>query len=432
MDDLTLQAQSESRLRQSGARTTLASLIGNVLEWFDFAVYGYFASDIGRQFFPQSSPAAQQLLAFAVFTVGFGARPIGSLVLGVVGDRVGRRAMLVFSIVLMGVATLLMGLLPTYETIGAAAPVLLVTLRLIQGFSVGGEFTGSMVYATELAGRSTRGLIAGAAASGTTIGFMLGSASSWLIHFLLSPEDVAAWGWRVPFIGSAVIVLFGWFLRRGLQETPAGEQAVAQRAPVLPSLLGDWLPILQTFGIAAMTNAAYYLVFTYAVERRSSDPGAGSAFLLVNTISLAIVLLAKPLGGWLSDRTGRRRLMLTLTILAMVLMLPALQLMLYGGPWAFALGQMLLALPLGMSLGLQGAMLVEIFPLRTRATSLSFAYGITVALAGGTAPLVSAWLVQQFGEPLTPGWYMLLYGFMALAVLIPMRETNTRALAAPA
>jgi MFS transporter, MHS family, proline/betaine transporter len=325
-----------------------------------------------------------------------------------------------------------MGLLPTYDVIGPAAPILLVTLRMIQGFSVGGEFTGSMVYATELAGRSTRGLIAGAAASGTTIGFMLGSASSWLIHSLLSPEDVAAWGWRVPFIGSAAFVLIGWFLRRGLQETPAGEQAVAQRAPLFRSLLADWLPIVQTFGIAAMTNAAYYLVFTYTVERRSGDPDAGSAFLLANTISLGVVLLAKPLGGWLSDRIGRRRLMLTLTILAMLLMLPALQLMLYGEPGAFALGQMLLAIPIGMSLGLQGAMLVEIFPLRTRVTSLSFAYGITIALAGGTAPLVSAWLAERFAEPLTPGWYLLVYGLFAIAVLIPMRETNTRALAAPA
>jgi MHS family proline/betaine transporter-like MFS transporter len=431
MDDLALKT-APSRVRQSSSRTTLAGLIGNVLEWFDFAVYGYFASEIGGQFFPQSSPAAQQLLAFTVFAVGFGARPIGSLVLGAIGDRVGRRALLVFSIALMGGATLLMGLLPTYEVIGPAAPILLVTLRMIQGFSVGGEFTGSMVYATELAGRSTRGLIAGAAASGTTIGFMLGSASSWLIHSLLSPEDVAGWGWRVPFIGSAVFVLIGWFLRRGLQETPAGEQAVAQRAPLFRSLLADWLPIVQTFGIAAMTNAAYYLVFTYTVERRSGDPGAGSAFLLANTISLGVVLLAKPLGGWLSDRIGRRRLMLTLTILAMLLMLPALQLMLYGQPGAFALGQMLLAIPIGMSLGLQGAMLVEIFPLRTRVTSLSFAYGITIALAGGTAPLVSAWLAERFAEPLTPGWYMLVYGLMAIAVLIPMRETNTRALAAPA
>jgi MFS transporter, MHS family, proline/betaine transporter len=431
MDDLALKT-APSRVRQSSSRTTLAGLIGNVLEWFDFAVYGYFAGEIGGQFFPQSSPAAQQLLVFTVFAVGFGARPIGSLVLGAIGDRVGRRALLVFSIALMGGATLLMGLLPTYDVIGPAAPILLVTLRMIQGFSVGGEFTGSMVYATELAGRSTRGLIAGAAASGTTIGFMLGSASSWLIHSLLSPEDVAAWGWRVPFIGSAAFVLIGWFLRRGLQETPAGEQAVAQRAPLFRSLLADWLPIVQTFGIAAMTNAAYYLVFTYTVERRSSDPDAGSAFLLANTISLGVVLLAKPLGGWLSDRIGRRRLMLTLTILAMLLMLPALQLMLYGEPGAFALGQMLLAIPIGMSLGLQGAMLVEIFPLRTRVTSLSFAYGITIALAGGTAPLVSAWLAERFAEPLTPGWYLLVYGLFAIAVLIPMRETNTRALAAPA
>src|SRR5262245_60786020 len=168
--------------RQSAARTALAGLIGNVLEWFDFAVYGYFASDIGRQFFPQSSPGAQQLLAFAVFAVGFCARPFGSLVLGTVGDRFARRSLLVLSIAMMGGATLRTGLLPPYESIGAAAPVLLVALRLIQGFSVGGEFTGSMVYTTELAEESKRGLIAGAAAAGVTIGFMVGSASAWAIR----------------------------------------------------------------------------------------------------------------------------------------------------------------------------------------------------------------------------------------------------------
>jgi MFS transporter, MHS family, proline/betaine transporter len=155
-------------------RAALAGVIGNVLEWFDFAVYGYFASDIGRQFFPQSSPSAQHLLAFAVFAVGFGARPIGALVLGRVGDRIGRRALLMLSIALMGSSTLLMGLLPTYASIGMAAPVLLVTLRLIQGFSLGGEFTGSMVYTTESSTSSTRGLVSRSAAVGFTSGFILG------------------------------------------------------------------------------------------------------------------------------------------------------------------------------------------------------------------------------------------------------------------
>ena len=261
---------------QSTGRTAAAGLIGNVLEWFDFAVYGYFATVIGQQFFPQSSPGAQQLLSFAVFALGFGARPIGSLVLGRVGDRIGRRPLLVLSIAMMGVSTLLIGLLPNYESIGVAAPLLLMLLRLIQGFSVGGEFTGSMVYTTESSAAATRGFVSSSTAAGTTLGFILGSGSAWLVHALLAPDEVAAWGWRIPFVGSFILCIIGWFLRRGLDETPEGRQAAAARPPFIPSLLADWRPMLQTFGIVAMTNAAYYLTFTYAVERRASQAAAGS------------------------------------------------------------------------------------------------------------------------------------------------------------
>jgi MHS family proline/betaine transporter-like MFS transporter len=413
---------------QSPLRTVLAGLIGNVLEWFDFAVYGYFASDIGRQFFPQSSPSAQHLLAFAVFAVGFFARPIGGLVLGRVGDRIGRRALLILSIGLMGGSTLLIGLLPNYEAIGAAAPMLLVTLRLIQGFSVGGEFTGSMVYTTELAPQSIRGIVSSSAAVGVTLGFILGSGTAGLIHASLDAQQVASFGWRIPFVGSVLFVIIGWLLRRGLHETSEGLQAATNRPPLLSSLVADWLPMVQTFGIVAMTNAAYYLTFTFAVERRSSVAAAGSTFLLANTLSLVAVLFSKPLGGWLSDRTGRRRLMIILTIATMILVIPALRLMLNGTTWQFIFGQLLLAVPLGMALGLQGAMVVEIFPLRTRVTSMSFAYSITLALAGGTAPLVSTWLVERLGEPLAPAWYIMLYGAIGLALMWPMKETNTRPL----
>jgi len=413
---------------QSALRTALAGLIGNVLEWFDFAVYGYFASDIGRQFFPQSSASAQQLLAFAVFAIGFFARPIGGLALGTIGDRIGRRALLTLSIALMGGSTLMLGLLPTYQHIGMAAPLLLVAMRLIQGFSVGGEFTGSMVYTTELSSPMTRGLISSSTAAGVTIGFILGSGSAWLVNASLSRDQVAAWGWRIPFVGSVIFCVAGWFLRRGIHETAEGLKAVASRPPLFPSLIADWLPMVRTFGIVATTNAAYYLTFTYVVERRKSLPGGGSGFLLANTVSLILVLIAKPLGGWLSDRVGRRRLMLVLTVTTMSLIYPALRLMLHGTPWQFMFGQFLLAVPLGMALGLQGAMVVEIFPLRTRVTSMSFAYSITLALAGGTAPLVSAWLIERFGVPLAPAYYVMLHGAIGLALLWPMQETNTRTL----
>jgi MFS transporter, MHS family, proline/betaine transporter len=426
-------APCQSAPRQSAVRTALAGLIGNVLEWFDFAVYGYFASDIGRQFFPQSDPTAQQILAFAVFAIGFAARPIGSLVLGPVGDRLGRRALLTISIALMGGATLVLGLLPTYAQIGMAAPLLLVTMRLIQGFSLGGEFTGSMVYTTELASPRERGFISSSTAAGVTIGFILGSASAWLVTRFLTPDQVASWGWRIPFVGSVLFFAVGWFLRRGIYETEEGEKAAAIRPPLFSSLAGDWLPMVRTFGIVATTNAAYYITFTYVVERRKSlsaaaGTGDGSIFLLANTLTLVLVLFAKPLGGWLSDRTGRRRLMLVLTVAIMAAIYPALQAMIYGPPLQFVLAQASLAIPLGMALGLQGAMLVEIFPLRTRVTSMSVAYSISLALAGGSAPLVSAWLIKTFNEPLTPAYYILLHGLVGLALMLPMKETNTRSL----
>lgn len=425
---VTASGDTPPPIPQSPLRTALAGLIGNVLEWFDFAVYGYFVGDIGRQFFPQVSAAAQQLLAFAVFAIGFLARPVGSLVLGMVGDRIGRRALLTVSIALMGGSTLLIGLLPTYQQIGLAAPLLLVTIRLVQGFSVGGEFTGSMVYTTESASAMTRGLISSSTAAGVTIGFILGSGSAWLVNALLSTGEIAAWGWRIPFVASVIFCVVGWFLRRGLRETVEGLRAVASRLPPIPSLIADWRPMLQTFGILATTSAAYYLTFTYIVERRKNASEGGSAFLLANTLSLILVLIAKPLGGWLSDHTGRRRLMLVLTVAIMSLIYPAFQLMLYGTPLQFMFGQLLLALPIGMALGLQGAMVVEIFLLRTRVTSMSLAYSITMALTGGTAPFVAAFFIETLGQPLAPAYYVILHGIVGLGLMWPMRETNTRSL----
>ncbi len=414
-------------LRQSTARTALAGVIGNVLEWFDFAVYGFFVSAIGQNFFPSSSPTAQKLLAFAGFAVGFVARPFGSIALGLIGDRIGRRALLTVSIAMMGGATLLLGLLPTYAQIGVAAPILLVALRLIQGLSVGGEFTGSMVYTTELASPLWRGLISSSTAAGTTIGIMLGNVSALIITASLTREQIVSWGWRVPFILSALFCISGWFLRRGIKETDEGKKAATLRIPVLESLAADWLPMIRTFGIVGMTNAAYYLTFTYAAERRSTI-GGSTAFWAANLCALAVVLIAKPFGGWLSDRIGRRRLMLILTVVGMAAIFIALPILLTGSPWAFWGAQVMLAVPFGMALGLHGAMLVEIFPLRTRVTSMSIAYGLTLVLAGATTPVVSTWLIDILGHPSAPAYYIMVYGAIGLALMWPMKETNANRL----
>ena len=410
---------------QSALRTAAAGLIGNVLEWFDYAVYGYFSTEIASAFFPATmDPYEKSLLTYVIFWAGFAARPVGGLVLGVVGDRIGRRALLTLSITLMGAATLVIGLLPTYKTIGFAAPLLLVLMRIVQGFSLGGEFTGSMVYTTELASPLMRGIIASSTAAGTTLGFILGSGTAWLVNDSLGAHASADWGWRIPFIGSVVFCILGWVLRSGIHESEQGQKAAAARAPIFASLLGDWKPIVQTFGIVAMTTAAYYLTFTFAVEQRKAE---STTFQLVNTISLFVVLAGKVLGGWLSDRFGRLRMMVWLTIALFPALLCGQWLMLHGAPGEFFLGQVLLGFPLAMALGLQGAMVVEIFPLRTRVTSMSFAYSITLTLAGGLAPLIAIWLLKHVSAT-APALYVMCYGAIGLAIMMTMTETNSRSL----
>jgi MHS family proline/betaine transporter-like MFS transporter len=367
-----------------------------VLEWFDFAVYGYFASNIGHQFFPTSTPAVQQLLTFGTFALGFLARPVGSLVLGRVGDRIGRRALLTLSISLMGGATLILGLLPTYEQIGIAAPALLLLMRLAQGFSLGGEFTGSMVYTTEGSSPLIRGLVSSSTAAGTR----------WL-----HPRFGLGMGRQRPCCrrpgrdGDGAcrcrqrrLLRAGWCLREGHQRVGRKGLKAAEVRP-LASLLADWKPIVQTFGIVAMMNAAHYLVHLRRGTPQSMTGESGNAFLFANTLTLFVVLFAAA-GGWLSTAPPAPDDGATVVTMAAILALR----MLYGTPLEFTLGQM--RWPCRWGCRSARARWSSDLPLR-RGSRRCFAYSMT-PLAGGSAPLVSSWLIETLqwrSRPRSTSWH---------------------------
>ena len=409
---------------QQRRAATLAALLGNALEWFDFAVYGYVATPLGQAFFPAEDPGLQAVAAFGVFAVGYLMRPVGSLVLGPIGDLLGRRNMLSLSIVLMGGASLLIALLPTHAQWGASAGLVLLGLRMIQGFSVGGEFTGSMTYATEAARPGHQGLLASLATAGGLLGFSLGSLTVGLLAGALGETAMAAWGWRLPFALGGLVALLGLWMRRRMPETLAPEHR--DRLPAgLGSLLramGGRLAevrqqgplVLRIVALVSFANVVFYVLFVYLVDYSSHQIGsslaqANATTTVIQTAGLPLVLL----GGLLADRWGKRsvnRLGNLLLALVTPIALPLVQL---AGPRGLAFGQLLGVLPVMLTMGAQGAMAVEWVPVRQRCTVFSIAYSLAMALFAGTAPVVCSWLLEEQGWQWGPALYCSLYALPA-------------------
>ncbi len=415
--------------RQSTWRTVSAGLVGNMLEWYDFSVYGYLAAPIGAQFFPHDDPFTQQILVFATFAVGFVARPIGGLVLGRFGDLHGRRALLTLSITLIAASTLAMAVLPTAASIGITAPILMILLRVVQGFSLGGEFTGSIVYTTEMATRGRRGLISSSTAFGTSLGFVLGSGAVALSTYALGNEAMHQWGWRVPLAASVGFAAVGWWVRRTAHETPEARLSARARPRLATAFASDWRAMVRLFSIIGVSNAALYFTVTAEVEAAKIRLPEQAAFIQgLATAGLAIVALSKVAGGWLSDRLGRRRSALAVTVLLMAALVPGHLAFAHGTPGAVMLGLIIMGIPLAMHLGLQGALVVELFPVASRVMSMSFSYSITLALVGGTAPLIYSWLVTKHDLEWGPTIWMAALGALSFVALISMRDTTDRPL----
>ena len=386
-------------------RVVMASLIGTTVEWYDFFLYGSAAALVfNKLFFPEFDPLTGTLLAFATYALGFVARPVGGIVFGHFGDRIGRKRLLMLSLILMGVATVLIGLLPTYAQIGIWAPLALIALRLVQGFAVGGEWGGAVLMAAEHGDAARRGFWASWPQAGVPAGNLLAAAVLAVMAAVQTEADFLAWGWRVPFILSALLVVVGWYIRNRVAESPRFEKEIdeaeaAAKVPAMEVLTERPKALVLGAGLRVGENISYYILtvfsLTYLVDVSHESRSLALNALLIGA---AVQFFAIPGFALLSDRIGRR---------------PVYALGAFGlAAWCFVMFGLLgsgdnvsivLALVVGLVLhgamyGPQAAFITELFPTRIRYSGVSLAYQLTSIVAGSLAPIIALWLYKEYGS----------------------------------
>lgn len=406
-------------------RAVGASALGNCMEWFDFGVYSYLAATIGKVFFPGASPAAQVISSFATFAAAFVVRPLGGLVFGPLGDRIGRQKVLATTMIMMAVGTFAIGIIPGYATIGIAAPVLLLLARMVQGFSTGGEYGGATTFVAEYSPDRRRGFLSSWLDFGTFVGYALGSALVTALNLMLTDAQMLSWGWRVPFLIAGPLGVIGLYMRLKLEESPAFQQQLDEHEKSLAqeSAGGEfkeivrkhWPALLICMGLVLLYNVTNYMVTGYlpTYQTETLHRSSGSADVLVLIGMVWIVLLITFLGR-LSDRVGRRPLYGVAAAAMIVLAVPAFLLIKAEGTWQPILGVLLLSTLLACFAAPSAATLPALFPTAVRYAAMGIGFNFAVAAFGGTTPLVTAALVGATGDDLMPAYYLMLAGAIGL------------------
>jgi MHS family proline/betaine transporter-like MFS transporter len=409
-----------SLTRADVRRRQVAVGIGNFMEWFDFAVYGYFVAVIGAQFFPTGDPTTEVLSSFAVFAVGFVARPLGAAILGPVGDRHGRKVVLVITVLGMGVTTALIGLTPSYASIGLLAPVIIVILRCVQGIMVGGEWSTAAAYLGESAPSGKRGLHASLVTATAGLAFLTGTLVATLINAVMPAEDVSSWGWRIPFVASLVMAVVAIFIRQKLEDTPVYEELARQREdnqlePVPMQVKAR--AFVLTLAFSALFGVGLYYFITYANNHLSGVVGMPRVeALLACGIALVVYVIVNPMFGALSDRIGRRPVVLTAALGLTVLSVPIF-LAMNTGVFAVVLPALIVfGVLVSMSAVMNVALLVEVFPASIRSTGSALGYNVAFALLAGPGPLIAAALIAGTDDAVSPAYY--LTGVSAVSLLV--------------
>ncbi|MGW0205176.1 glycine betaine/L-proline transporter ProP [Streptomyces sp. NPDC003233] len=395
-------------------RAVKAAAIGNAMEWFDFGVYSYIAVTLGKVFFPSGNPTAQLLSTFGAFAAAFLVRPLGGMVFGPLGDRVGRQKVLAITMIMMAAGTFAIGLIPSYASIGVGAPLLLLAARLVQGFSTGGEYAGASTFIAEYAPDKKRGFFGSWLEFGTLAGYIGGAGLVTLMTALLSSHDLVSWGWRIPFLIAGPMGIIGLYLRMRLEETPAFAAEVAKaeaarpKVPLREMVAGQWKALLLCMGLVLVFNVTDYMLLSYMPSYLTSELKYDETHgLLVVLGVMALMMIVQPFAGALTDRVGRRPVIAAGCAGFLFLSIPALLLIREGSLVAVGLGMGALGLLLVCFTAAMPAALPALFPTRVRYGSLSIGFNVSVSLFGGTTPLVVTALIGATGNMMMPAYYMM-------------------------
>lgn len=429
-DDL---AHVQPQRKRLNWRAIGAGFTGTVIEYFEFGVYAYMAVLISPIFFPSDDPVASLLATLAVFATSFLMRPVGGIVLGRLGDKFGRKKILMITVIGMGISTAAIGFLPGFDTIGVFAPLLLVLARLAQGFFAGGEVTGAAAFVIESAPEGRRGMSAAFVPAGAALGGALAAITAGITTVSVGAENMAAWGWRVPFLAALPLIVVSVWLRRKMVETPAFESAEEQgkttKSPLRDVLTLHWRDLLRMLGISFGLNVGYWVGLVYMNIYLTQVQGfpQQTVFWMVAVVNVMLAICT-PLGGRLSDRIGRKPTLLIGFIGYAVLVVPAMIMMSSGNFTIAWIALAMLAIPFIFVQGASYSAYAELFPTAVRYTGMSLAFNIAAILGGGMMPYLATALVAATGNPVSPAVLLIFAGVVSAITLLTIRESAKKSL----
>ncbi|MHC6176345.1 MFS transporter [Glutamicibacter sp. X7] len=425
---------SQSPTRTQEERRVLAgTLVGTTIEWYDFFIFAQLTATLLTPLFleplGQSNPGVAQILSFAMIGISFFFRPLGAVVAGHLGDKFGRKRILVLTLILMGVATTLVGLLPTYAQIGVAAPIMLVLLRILQGFSAGGEWGGAALMSVEHAPDHRRGFFGAFPQIGVPIGMILATGLLFILRISMTPEQFTSWGWRIPFLLSVVLIVVGYMIRRAVEESPVFKQLAQRKAsehtPLRDLFRTNAKQVIQAALVFISNNAVGYIVIAFFISYTTKVLEMPLApVLLATTIGSVGWLIFTLLGGWLSDKLGRRNTFLIGYGIVFVWIIPTFMLTDTGSLFLYGLSIFILTMGLGLSYGPQSAMYAEMFPAHIRFSGISIGYAIGAILGGAFASTVAQILLEATGMSISIAIYLMVLTVISVAAVIWVGETR--------